>query len=252
MFERSVGIASVAMALLLATVGCGDFRSPAELRHAQILAVRLSSPELRAGEQASVEGLASDETGALLMLQPTEATLAPDALGRPIMLPPTFPSPFVREGDRWHVLAPDQAQLDALAAMFGSPPEAPLSVPLRFTFQLGARGLRVEKNVLLLRSAGATPVGNPAVSQILVAGTPAADTGTVIAVGQDVPIEVRSEANDRPLTYAWYSSVGEVTHYRSATAVVQAEEPRQGPLLVVVRNDRGGVGWKAVQLEARR
>lgn len=50
-------------------------------------------------------------------------------------------------------------------------------------------------------------------------------------------------AGREPLTYAWYSSVGDLTGYRQPSAVLDAAEAAEGAILLVVRDGAGGVGW---------
>jgi len=46
------------------------------------------------------------------------------------------------------------------------------------------------------------------------------------------------------LKYAWYSSVGDLEKYRQPTAFLDAAEAADGHIVIVVRDDAGGVSWQ--------
>jgi hypothetical protein len=56
---------------------------------------------------------------------------------------------------------------------------------------------------------------------------------------------------DGTLSYAWYSAFGELTKYREATATLEKAMPGEaGAVVLVVRDDRGGVAWRFGALRA--
>ncbi len=49
-----------------------------------------------------------------------------------------------------------------------------------------------------------------------------------------------------PLSYAWYTSLGTLEHYRQPDAILDADKPGDGIVCVVVRDAQGGVAWQMV------
>jgi hypothetical protein len=243
-----------ALALALAAAGgaaCTDFRSPADLRYAQILAVRLEPPHLRAGERARIDVLVSDAAGALAERPPGEVGFAPDPAGRPPALPPEAAGLIVRDGDAVFARAPDEAALEGIATALGLAPGAALLVPLRIAIDVGGESRRADKVVTVLRSRDVPAVPNPAIQELKLDGAPIdPDAGVVTSVGEH-ELAVAAEGAAGPVAHSWYSAVGEIERYRSATARLSAKEPGSGALLVVVRNEHGGVAWRAVTLTVR-
>jgi hypothetical protein len=53
------------------------------------------------------------------------------------------------------------------------------------------------------------------------------------------------------LSYSWYTAFGELKKYREPTATFENAMPGEtGAVVLVVRNDRGGVAWKFGALRA--
>jgi len=242
---------AILLVSLLATAACGDFRAPTDLRYPQVLAVRLFSPELRPGESTGLDVLCSDAAGTPLVLAPKEVALAPDPSGQPIVLPPEVSPPIVQQKGKWSMRAPDQQQMDLIATSLGLPPEAPLLVSLRITVEIGGEIRRADKVVAVLRAAGAAPAPNPQLGALLLDDAPVGEEGLTVQVGSEHVLTLASQAGSGPLALSWYAPVEDLKHFRSPTAILKPTEPAEGVLLVVGRNDRGGVDWKWAKLVVR-
>ncbi len=235
--------------LILLAAGCADFRDPGDLKYAQVLAVRLTPAQLRAGQRARLEVLATDNAGMPFEANPKEVAFAPDHTGKPLPLPPEANAFIEREGEMWYVRAPDEAQLDVIAAALGLMPGAALRVPLRLTVAVDAVDKRADKVVTVLRSPDVQPAGNPTIKEITLDGEPV-DKQAQVTVGEHRLAVTADEASGTS-PYAWYTGLGELKHYRMTGATLTIKEPATGVILIVVRNDRGGVGWRWFQAEAR-
>ena len=121
-------------------------------------------------------------------------------------------------------------------------------VPLAIEVDVDGARLAAGKSVLL-GVAG----DNPALAGVTVDADETDDGALVIERDAEVAIAADGAAVDEgEPAYAWYSAVGDVDLYRSEAAVLSAsDDPRRGPLVLVVRDDRGGVTWtwREVRLE---
>ncbi len=90
---------------------------------------------------------------------------------------------------------------------------------------------------------------NPEVVDIRLAGVPVQDE-MVVSVGAEVEVSATAQPETAELSYAWASSVGELSLYRSQAASFATDASGDGTLLVVVRDGQGGVAWKAVPVRA--
>lgn len=46
-----------------------------------------------------------------------------------------------------------------------------------------------------------------------------------------------------PLSYVWYSSIGDLENYHKQTSTLKVDAPADGTVVVVVRDAQGGVNW---------
>jgi len=102
---------------------------------------------------------------------------------------------------------------------------------------------RAQKLVLL----GAADRPGPVVDQVFVDGTAVDGDGMRAATGLDHAVEV-TVSGTGDLTFAWYSSAGDLENYRSAAASLFADAPAHGTLVIVVRDSSGGVDWKVLEV----
>jgi hypothetical protein len=80
---------------------------------------------------------------------------------------------------------------------------------------------------------------NPRITTMKIDG--AETEALVAAAGTKPALTVVAEGD---LAYAWYSSVGDLELYRQPSAILDAAEPAEGHVVIVVRDTAGGVTWK--------
>lgn len=157
----------------------------------------------------------------------------------------------MHENGAWRLIAPDAAQLASARPALGLPDGAPVPVDVMLTFarssdRASPDPVRVKKTVWL-----GEPADNPSVPPVTVDGAPAPgpDAEIVVPVGRDVYLSV-----DAPgMRVNWLTSVGTLFQDDVATAFVRVapEDRRDGQLVVVVRDDEGGVAWQVWSMHAR-
>jgi hypothetical protein len=200
---------SLPLALSLSAAACAE-SAEARLDHAQILAVRAEPAHVAPGGVARIDVLAGDDRGAVFEASPDEL-VATSATGSPLHVE--------RTADGWFVTAgatPEIATLDVTVAIDGTAWRA--------------------KKALVVHE----PADNPRVLAMQIDGSPSDEL--VAAVGTQ-PELTAIGTGEEPLTYAWYSSVGDLSRYRQPSAVLDAAGAAEGTILLVVRDGAGGVGW---------
>lgn len=202
--------------LSLSLVACADTEK-GRLDHAQIFAVRAEPPHVAPGQQARIDLLAGDDSGAVYEAEPE--TLVADTAAGPLSVE--------RTADGWFVTA---GAIPGLAM-------------LNVTLTIDGVVWRADKALVVTE-----PAANPRVAAMLVDGT--ASSELVAAAGTKPALTALGEGQE-PLTYAWYSSVGDLELYRQPTAILDAAEPADGQLLLVVRDGVGGVSWQLLPARVR-
>jgi hypothetical protein len=199
---------SLSFSIALAAGACAE-TAEARLDHAQILAVRTEPAHVAPGGVARVDVLVGDDSGAVFATSPDEL-LATGAAG---------PLAAERTADGWLVTAgaaPELATLDVTVAIDGV-------------------AWRAKKALVV-----GQPADNPRVIAMQIDGSPSDE---LVAPAGTQPQLTAIGAGREPLTYAWYSSVGDLARYRQPDAVLDAADAAEGAILVVVRDGAGGVGW---------
>jgi hypothetical protein len=196
---------------VLASLSASACAAPEEARldHAQILAVRAEPAHVAPGGVARVDILAGDDSGAVFETSP-DALVATGA-GGPLHVEHTADGWFVTAGQ-----APEIATLEVTVAIDG------VAWPAH-------KALVVSE-----------PADNPRVAAMQIDGSAA---GELVAPVGTKPELTAVGVGKEPLTYAWYSSVGSLERYRQPSAALDATEPGEGTVVLVVRDDAGGVGW---------
>ncbi len=213
--------------LLLGLVGCADVAQPFDLDHARVMAVRIDPPAIAAGETAIIDALFTDSTI-------TPRVAAPMALD--VALPPeaaAFADHLVRTADGWQLTAPDAATLATARAQAGLAAEAPLIVPLALTIATADGPLAAIKTVALGASAA-----NPSAPAILLDGAAGPLT---LHPATEARLAVAAPDDDHD--YRWFSSVGDLVGYTRADARIAPLEVGAGWIVVVARDQAGGVAW---------
>ena len=190
---------------LLALAACDAAPELARLDHAQILAVRSEPAAVAPGERAKIEILAGDDSGAVFEADPDLVTSELSV---------------ERTADGWYVTA-------------GATPEiATIAVAL----EIDGVVWRATKSLVVNARAE-----NPRINSMQIDG--AASEELVAAAGTKPSLTVTGEGT-QPFKYAWYSSVGDLEKYRQPTAILDAAEPAEGHVVIVVRDSTGGVSWQ--------
>jgi len=218
-------------ALVVVVASCGDFPTPAELTKPTILAVVADPPLVAEGESTTLNVVVAGPDG----------PMAPDALDWVLIetLPgvPVFGALVANDDGTATYTAPDPL------------PERPQGAPpvdsVQLTVTVGDETLTSIKAVVVTD----VPAANPAITSLIV-GEAEAEDGMHVASDVVYPIEVELDpAPGEDATYAWYSTAGAIEQYQSNPAeLVGAEEAGDGWLFVVVRDGRGGVAWRGVEV----
>lgn len=220
----------------LIAAGCTDLSQPWELDHARVLAVRLSTPGLVAGDTATVDALVSDDRGVPRVLIPSGVQIVgagADALT------------VAGDGGVWTVTAGSQAAIDALRASEGVAADAPAIVTLATAYVDAGVALVATKQVRLGVAGVNPPSPSIAIDGVVGATAP-------VAVGKDVALTLTGLDGVADLAYDWLTSTGELTRSETpaATLVIATDDPRTGQLAAVVRDDAGGVAWATSTIAA--
>ncbi len=218
-FASAVAVAALA--------SCTDFATPAELTRPTILAVTAEPPVVAPGGQTELSVVVVDAGGVLTGL-PARWSLVETYRGVPPMgslAGSTYTAP------------------DPLPPL---PPNAPPIDSVQLEVDTGEGTLRAIKVIPVVALAAT----NPAIT----AFTVGADDGLAgpLTVARDAALEL-AVVTDPPAgddaRYAWYSSAGGIERYQSnPTTMVAAEAATRGWVFVVVRDGKGGVAWRGVEV----
>ena len=194
--------------LCLALAACNEAAEPARLDHAQILAVRATPPHAPADGKVKIDLLVGDYAGMVFETQPDTVIAG------------TLTVEHSTEG--WFVTG-------------GGVPAVTVAV----SSTIDGETWRAEKTVVF----DDKPLDNPSVTAVDMDGTQTAAVDTSIGAR---PALTANCAGGDTLTYAWYSSVGDLEHYHKQTATLKADAAADGTVAIVVRDDQGGVGWQVL------
>lgn len=232
--------------ILVAVLGCGSFRDPGDLHYARTLAVRADPPRVAAGQRARIELLVTGNDGVPLVRAPDTVTPAPPQPGQPA--PPAQAAQLISQEDGvWYVTAPPAEVLAQLRQALGLPPdsEAPIPFPLEVSVTIDGQVRPAEKIVWL---GGAAL--NPTITAMSVDGQPMGETPLGISAANAHALTA-SATGEGVLSYAWYTAFGELKKYREPAATLEKAVPGEmGAVVLVVRDDRGGVTWRFGSLRA--
>ncbi len=223
----------ITLTALAAAAGCDSNGAPSELDRPRVLAVQVSPPHLGPEESAPVDVLIGRDDG-------TTRVVAPDSvevLGAPSGSPQ---SSMVGHGaDGWAVACPDDDVLAEMRAALGLAEADPIPIALALEVTVEGELLTATKYVYL-GSQG----DNPTLAGIAVDGGSEEDGVLVVGAGEEIPIAADGAGGEGELSYAWFSSVGDIDLYLSEEATLTAaDEPVAGQVVLVVRDEQGGVTW---------
>lgn len=222
----------ITMTALAAAAGCDSSTGPSELDRARVLAVQVDPPHLGPEETAPVDLLIGTADGVVEVVAPASM----EVLGAPPGSPTA--SMIGHSSAGWAVACPDAPALAALRAELGIAADQPIPVPLAIEVDIDGERLTATKYVYL-GSQGE----NPQLAGITMAGAVEADGVMLVSTGDQIAIAADRAAGEGELSYAWFTSVGDIDLYLSEEATLTAEGPADGQVVLVVRDDSGGVTW---------
>jgi hypothetical protein len=217
--------------VLVIAAGCTtDVDQPWMLDHDRIIAVRATPPRILPGEQAEIDLLVGHAS------MPVEER-APDVahVVSPASLADTL------DAGTSVVTAPTGERLAAARAELGLAQDAP--VPLQIT--VGVAAFTATKTIWLGESAQ-----NPELTGIQMSGAAMPETDLVVPSGERIPLAI--DADDTVDIVTWLTSCGEMHDFdlHEAYLTVLPEQPQEGELAVVKRDDKGGVAWRVWPIRA--
>jgi hypothetical protein len=233
--------------LFIATLlaGCGDFRDPGDLRFARTLAVRADPPRIDPGQRARIDLLVTGNDGVPAVRAPDSVTVAPPIPGRPVA-PAEAVQLIAQDSGAWYVSAPSAEVLAQLRQGFGLPADAPIPFSLSVSATVDGQARPSEKVVWL---GGAAL--NPVITSMTIDGHPMEEATPVAVPAAGIHTLTATAEGEGTLSYAWYTAFGELKKYREVTATFEKAAPGQaGAVVLVVRNDKGGVAWRFGSLRA--
>jgi len=233
--------------MILCALGCSDFRDPGDLHYARTLAVRADPPRISPGERSRIDLLVTGNDGIPLVRAPDGVTPAAAQPGRPA--PPAEAAQLIsQENGAWYVTAPPAEVLAGLRQVFGLPPEsdAPIPFPLSLSVTIDGQ-LRPSEKVVWLGGTAA----NPSITAMSIDGQPMGEAPLPVSALTPHTL-TGGAAGEGVLSYAWYTAFGELKKYREPTATLDKVVSGQaGAVVLVVRDDRGGVTWRFGALQAQ-
>ncbi len=220
MDTRALRLASLAIAV--ASAGCEDFATPAELDRPPILAIASDPASVGPGERARLS----------LLVAGPDGVVEPDEVSWSITAMPGVPElgRVEREGGESYYVAPPAVDVDPTGTLVQA--------------DVSAGG--VDLTGLKAMVVTVLELENPSVTAIQRDGS-ALDGPLEVAPGDtfELAVTLEPEATD-DLEVAWYSTSLTIEKYRSQPAEVVVEEEAEDGWMFAVARDRGGVGWLAI------
>jgi len=216
--------------------GCGgDLDPPWQLDHDRIIAIRATPPALASGETSRIDALLAEVGSPTVERPPDIAT---------VVSPQILAGSLTHEGADWVVTAPGEDSLLAARQELGLPDDAP--VPLQIGVSYNRMTLVGLKTITL-----GMPGANPELPAVTIDELPAPASDVEIVVGKLVDVPLAIEATDTD-DVNWLTSCGTMhdDDLPSARIRVEEDDPTEGQLAVVLRDDHGGVTWQVWSIRA--
>jgi hypothetical protein len=196
---------------------------PWQLDHERIVAVRSEPPHITPGEIAIIDALIAHDSAPTTLERPGNAAAvsAPGDLFAAVHF-------YI---DHWQIDGPDETRLAAARTELGLPDGAP--VPLEVTLEFP--GPLYAKKIVWLGDSRANPA-RPAFSY----GPDVATGEHTLAFGPPPGGSVR-----------WLTSCGSLRDDGAPTATHIVDGVCEGELVLVVRDDAGGVVWQVLPIRAQ-
>jgi hypothetical protein len=219
---------SLVVLALAATGACTeDLDPPWQLDHDRIIAVRAEPAGVAPGERATLE--------ALLGAKGARTRVAAPELAQ-VVSPASLSDVLRLEAGSWVVTAPSEDRLSAARAELQLAAGAP--VPLVVGVSYADQSLVATKTIALGQH-----VDNPPLVNVMVDGQPAGTSELV--VGKLVKVPLSLDADDETYDVTWLTSCGTMHDFDLPSAYLEVEDddPTEGELVLVVRDDQAGVSW---------
>jgi hypothetical protein len=229
---RRIGELALATCALTA---CTPVTESWELDHARVIAVRLDPPSLGPGQQGKLTALVVSDDGTPMEITPAIAIVPTED--------PVTNSAIKIELGTWAVTAGDATAIAAARAAAQLPDMVPLRLKVGARFVWGEIQRDTLKDVVL----GDSAASNPDAPQITLEGVAISNASpTTLTRGTTYQFGLSNFAADPTLAFQWAVSTGQLTKSETTGPLLEIDDTAiAGPanLLVVVRNDRGGVAW---------
>lgn len=230
---RAMRLAVAVAPCVVLSIACTDFATPAELEKPTILAVTADPPVVAAGGDARLDTVVVDGSGVLTglttsyRLVETYAGVAP--IGR-----------LAVDGGVTRYVAPDEVP----TLPGGAPPIDTVEVTIDGA---GDRPMTALKAMAVAPAATA----NPTIARLGVGDGDGLAGPLRVRHGDTLALEVATDPPaDEAARFAWYTVAGEIERYQSNPCeLIVGDEARSGWLFVVVRDGKGGVAWRGVELQ---
>lgn len=233
-------------ALLLCLItGCIDEIDPRwQLDHDHVVAARATPPRIRPGENTGLDALVAHKGAEVSIEAPMMAEIARSA-------GPDFSAYLIHDATgEWTLRAPDAEMLSSARPAMGLPADAPVPVDVMLTFARGSTEraaidpYRVKKTVWL-----GEPSTNPILPSVTIDGAASESDEIVVPIGRDVYVSLDAPAGNK---VNWLTNVGTLFQDDVARAYlhVAPEDRHDGQLVVVMRDNEGGVAWRVWSMRA--
>jgi len=226
----------------------GDLDPAWQLDHDRIIAVRATPPSITSGQTSTLDSLIGAK-GAKTRVA------APD--GAMVVSPTSLSDVLAFTGGQWVVTAPSEDRLVAARAELkladGAP--VPLQVGVAYTLPAPKDPLVAIKIITLGQAAN-----NPTLEalNVMINDQPAMfedppATESEIIVGKLVNVPLSIDVDDVNFDVAWLTSCGTMHDFDlpKAHIKVEADDPQDGELAVVLRDAAGGVAWNVWSIRAQ-
>ena len=220
----------IAPLVLLLGACAGDIDPEWQLDHTRIVAVRATPPHIPSGTTSQID-LIDATKGAMT------STPAPDQV---VVVSPMSLSAALSGTT---VTAPSEDRLAAARTELGL--EATTPVPLQLG--IASNGLAATKTVYLGDSAD-----NPPLVNVTIGGAPAPAAGEMITVPPDTDVHFSVDADDSKMIVVWLTSCGTMHDFDLHASYIHVlpADPQTGELVLVVRDEQGGVSWSVWPISA--
>ncbi|HEX5060178.1 MAG TPA: hypothetical protein VFV99_12500 [Kofleriaceae bacterium] len=208
-----------------------------QLDHDHVVVARATPPRVRSGDATNLDALVAHAGRGVSIENPLTAEVGSAR----------FAAYLSQHDGAWTLTAPDAQVLASARPALGLPEDAPVPVEVLLTFPRSTDRdapdpVRVKKTVWL-----GEPSENPVVPPVTIDGAPAGDE-VVVPLDRDVYLTVLAQG----MRVNWLTSVGTLFQDDEATAFVHVapDDKPAGELVVVVRDDEGGVAWRVWPMRA--